>query len=148
MLGELGPALGIAPLLLGLAAQQGQHAVGARRRRIDRHDAHAVIDALRADGAGEGHQAGIAHGAGDVVVVVALAGQPDDVHHGALLACVHLLEHRPRGVDIAEHLEVPGLAPLGLGHGEDVAARDGAGIVDQDVGVAHGIDHRTRRVAL
>ena len=117
------------------------HAVGARGRRVDRHHPHAVIDALRADGAGEGHQAGVAHGAGDVVVIEALAGQADDVHHRALLARVHLLQHGARGVDVAEHLQLPGLAPLGLGHGEDVAARDGAGIVHQDVGMAHRLDH-------
>ena len=37
VLGELGPAFGIAELLLGLTAQQRQHPIGARRRRIVSH---------------------------------------------------------------------------------------------------------------
>ena len=45
VLGEFGPALGIAELLLGLTTQQGQHAVGARGGRVDRHDTHTLIDA-------------------------------------------------------------------------------------------------------
>ena len=47
----------------------------------------------------------------------------------------HQRVEAPRHVDVAEHLEVPGLAPARLVDLRDVAARDRAGIVDQDVDV-------------
>ena len=66
----------------------------------------------------------------------------------ALGARVHLLEHGARSVDVAEHLELPRLAPLGLGHAEDISARDGAGVVHQDIGMATRLDDGKRGVAL
>ncbi len=51
------------------------------------------------------------------------------------LAPGHQRVEAPRHVDVAEHLEVPGLAPARLVDLRDVAAGDRAGVVDQDVGV-------------
>jgi len=69
-------------------------------------------------------------------------------HHYALLAGVELLQHGARGVDVAEHFQIPGLAPFRLSHAENVAAWDGAGVVHQDVGMAHRLDDAARRIAL
>src|SRR5207249_9890012 len=41
----------------------------------------------------------------------------------------------PRHVDVTEDLEIPGLAPARLVDLGDVAARDRAGVVDQEIGV-------------
>src|SRR5262249_43861531 len=122
-------------------------AVRAGRGRVDGHHTHALVDALGANGTRELHQRGIAHRAGDVVVGRQLAGQTDDVDDHAALAGVHLLQHGARRVDVAENLQFPGRAPLGLVHGQQVTARNGTGVVDQDVDAGAGLDQCPRRVA-
>ena len=51
------------------------------------------------------------------------------------LRCGHQRIEAPRHIDIAEHLQIPSGAPARLVDLRDVAARDGAGIVDQEIGV-------------
>jgi hypothetical protein len=51
-------------------------------------------------------------------------------------------------IDVAEHLEVPGVTPAGLVDRLQVAGRNGAGIVHQDVDVGTGRRQRPRRIAV
>src|SRR5205814_10693743 len=55
--------------------------------------------------------------------------------------------HRPHQVDVAEHFEIPRLAPARLVDGEDIACRNGAGIVDENVAVPELVGERLRRAA-
>src|ERR1700685_4005580 len=95
----------------GTRAPQTFDAIGQDRTRIDADDTHAGRRAPAADGAGERHQAGIAHGAGDIGGVEPLAAEPDDVDDDATLALAHHAQIKPRQADIAENFEVPAGAP-------------------------------------
>src|SRR3954452_14682392 len=73
------PARGIAVFALGPGAHQRDDAVGLGRAGVDADDPDAVIDAAAAERPGEGDQRGVAGAAGDIAVIVLLAGEADDV---------------------------------------------------------------------
>ena len=62
-----------------------------------------------------------------------------------LRACMRAVEVAAH-VDVAEDLQVPGLAPARVVQLEQVALRDRAGIVDQDVDRAGFLDHGLARL--
>ena len=114
---------------------QGDQPLGHDRAGIDADDAQPVARRGAAHRAGERHQRRVAGGPGDVVEIGVLAGRAEDVDDDALFALGHQRVKAPRHVDVAEHFEVPGLAPALLVDLGDVAARDRAGIVDEKVDV-------------
>ena len=99
-------------------------------------DADAVGVRGAAERPREGHQARVGGAARDVGRVHLLAGRADDVDDDAALLLFHGRIDRARQVDIAEHLQVPGLAPGVFVHFQEVAAGNGAGVVDEDVEVS------------
>src|SRR5205823_9751914 len=128
---NLRPAVLVAEALLGPPQHALHEAVGHDRAGIDRHHAHAVADAVAAEALHHHVERGVAHAAGDIVGIGALTGGADHADDHALAALGHAGEIRTREVDVAEDLEVPGLAP---GLAVDLfqrAARDAAGVVDQ-----------------
>src|SRR6202035_2402336 len=137
----LPPAVLIAVLRCGALAAQDFDAIGQHRTRIDADDTHAGCGAPAADGAGERHQAGIAHGAGDIGGVEPFAAEPDNVDDDAALTLAHHAQIKPRQADIAENFEIPAGAPGRLVDVVERAARNGAGIVDQDVDVGKRLEH-------
>src|SRR5581483_7722702 len=101
----------------------------------------------RAQRAGEGHERGIGTAAGNVVRVHALAGTADDVDDDAAALRLHLREVGAREIDVAEDLEVPGLAPTRLVDLLDGATGNGAGVVDENVDVGKVTREPARRLA-
>src|SRR5580700_9799981 len=69
--------------------------VGQDRTRIYPDHAHAEVEAVAADGAGERHQAGVAHRARDVPDIEAFAAKSDDIDDHALAALFHLFQIMP-----------------------------------------------------
>src|SRR6185437_1584035 len=92
-------------------ASQHFDAVSQHRAGIDADDAHTVIETGAADSAGECHQAGIAHGAGNIGRVEPLTAEPDDVDDDAVPACFHGFQIVPRHAYIAEDFQVPAGPP-------------------------------------
>ncbi len=136
---ELGPAVLAAEFALGHPLGAAAMPVGHDRPRIDADDAHAVAHAFAAEALREHDQCRIAAGGRDVAGLGPLAGHADDIDDDAALARFHARQDVAGEIDVAEHLEVPAAPP---GRRIDVverAARNGAGIVDEDVAVAGDI---------
>ena len=130
----------VAELVLGPRLQQRDVAVGADGAGIDADHADVVGEALAAERAGERHQRGVAGAAADIVGVEFFAGRADVVDDDAVPARLHLRIDRAGEVDVAEHLQLPGVTPGRLVDLVDRAARDVAGIVDEDVDVGGVLD--------
>ncbi len=133
---EFAEAFGVAEFGLGAVFEQHGLAFGFGGAGVDADDADAVFLAGVAEGAGEGHQAGVAGGAGDVGGGEFLAGGADDVDDDAGFARRHLRVDLPAERDEAEDLEVPGFSPGIVVHAEQGAGGNGAGVVDQEVDFA------------
>src|SRR5438876_6492008 len=118
----------VAELVFGAGLQQGDVAVGSNRTRIDADDADVVGEALAAERAGECHQRGVAGAAADVIGIELLAGGADVIDDDAVAARSHLGIDRAGEIDVAEHLQLPGVTPGGLVDLVDRAARNIAGI--------------------
>src|SRR5580658_704821 len=92
-LGEaLLPSILVTVKLCRTLAAEHLDTVGQDRTRIYPDDAHAEVEAVAADGAGERHEAGVAHRARDVADVEAFATKSNDVDDHAAAALFHLLE--------------------------------------------------------
>ena len=130
----------VAELVLGAGLQQRDVAVGADRAGIDADHADVVGEALAAERAGERHQRGVAGAAADVIGVEFFAGGADVVDDDAVAARLHLRVDRAGEVDVAEHLQLPGVTPGRLVDLVDRAAGNIAGIVDEDVDVGGVLD--------
>src|SRR5262249_33653206 len=76
---------------------------------------------------------GVAGDATDVVRIFGLRRRADHVDDDAGPALFHQRIKSAAHVDVAEHLEVPGRAPALLVDLDQVAARNGAGVVDENV---------------
>src|SRR6202790_2038683 len=142
-------AVFVAELVLGAGLQQRDVAVGADRPLIDADHADVVGKALAAERAGERHQCGIAGTAADVIGVEFFAGSTDVVDDHAMAAGFHLRVDRAGEVDVAEHLQLPGVTPGRLIDLVDRTAGNIAGIVDENIDVG-GVLHQfgdVRRVA-
>src|SRR6185312_1280859 len=135
VLHQLLPAVFVAEILLGAGLGQGNQALGHHRAGVDADDAEIVARRPAAHRAGEGHQRGVAGGAGDVVEIGVLAGGAEDVDDDAVAARAHPVVKAAGHVDVAEDLEIPGGAPAVLGDHVEIAAGDRPGVVDEDVGV-------------
>jgi hypothetical protein len=94
------------------------------------------------------HQRGVAGAAADVVGVELFAGRADVVDDDAVPARLHLRIDRAGEVDVAEHLQLPGVTPGRLVDLVDRAARDVAGIVDEDVDIGGFLDEPCDVLAL
>src|SRR5258705_9026593 len=81
------------------------------RTGIDADDADVVGEALAAQRAGERHQRGVAGAAADVIGVELFAGGADVVDDDAMATRLHLGVDRAGQIDIAEHLQLPGVTP-------------------------------------
>ena len=141
----LPPALCIAELRLGARPHQVDQPLGLDRAGTDRQHPHAAGKAAPADRLGEGVEPGIARGAGDIAGVSSVGGKPGHVDDDAAPALRHGGEKRAGHVDIAEDLEIPGLAPALFGHLMNVAGGNGARVVDDDIGRADRL-HQFRNV--
>src|SRR4051812_25217074 len=139
----------IAELGLGLRLHQRDDAIRPGRRRMHADDAHAVLARALAHGLGERGEAGVGRGAAHVLERMRLARHADDVDDDAALARLHARIELARQVDEAEHLKLPRVAPLRLVERLDRAARDVAGVVDQDIdaGALFGEPPERRAVA-
>src|SRR5207248_7442733 len=91
---------------------------------------------------GEGHQCRVAGAATDVIGIELFAGGADVVDDNAVAARLHLSVDRAGEVDIAEHLQFPGVTPGRLIDLVHRAARNITGIVDEDVDVG-GVFHQS-----
>src|SRR6266849_3969807 len=128
-------AVFVAELVPGAGLEQRDMAIGADRTRIDADHADVVGEAPAAERAGKRHQRGVAGAAADIIGVELFPGGADVVDDHAMSARFHLRVDRAGEVDIAEHLELPGVTPCRLVDLVDRAARDIAGIVDEDVDI-------------
>ena len=135
----------VAELVFCAGLEQRDMAIGADRPRIDADHADVVGEAFSPECAGECHQCRIAGAAADIIGVELFAGSTDVVDDNAMAARFHLGVDRARQVDIAEHFQFPGVTPGRLVDLVDRAARDIAGIVDEDVDVG-GIFHQPRNI--
>src|ERR1700682_2770620 len=133
-------AVFVAELVLGAGLQQRDVAVGADRPRIDADHADVVGEALAAECAGERHQRGIAGAAADVIGVELFPRSADVVDDHAMPARFHLRVDLAGEVDVAEHLQLPGVTPGRFVDLVDRTARNIAGIVDKDVDVGGILD--------
>ena len=70
-----------------------------------------------------------------VVRLYAFADSADDVDDDPFLARRHQGTKAPGHIDITEDLQIPDGAPASLVHFGDVAARDGSGVVDEEIGL-------------
>ena len=118
-----------------LSLHERDQAVGRDRAGIDGNDPDAVLGADTAERLREGGQCRVAGNAADIFGVVCVGRVADHVNDHAALALLHQRIEGTTHVHIAEDLEVPGLAPGRLVDIEQAAARNGAGIVHQDVDV-------------
>ena len=138
-------AVFIAELMPSPGLQQRDMPVGADGAGIDADHTDIVGEALAAERAGECHQRGVAGAAADIVGVEFLAGRTDVVDDNAVSARLHLRIDGAGEIDIAEHLQFPGVAPGRLVNLVDRAAGDVAGIVDEDVDIG-GFLHQAGNV--
>src|SRR5262249_22260052 len=130
---QVGPLLRIAELFLGADAQTADRTLGLDIAGVHADDAHAIFDAEAAERARERDQSGIAGRAGEIVVVELLRREADDVDDHARTARLHAAIEFAAHVDVSEDLQLPGLTPARVVELEQVAFRDRAGIVDQNV---------------
>jgi hypothetical protein len=98
--------------------------------------------------AGEGHQRGIAGAAGDVTPGRPFPGCAKDIDNDTAAARLHRRIDRAAHIDVAEHFQVPSLTPPRLVDRLQVASRNGAGIVHQDIDVRTGCNERPRGIAV
>ena len=130
---HLAPARCVPQFLLGLDPLLPLQSLGRRRARADADDAHAVVQAFRAEGLGQGDESGVADAAADVVGRRMLAGIADDVDDNPAAPSAHRRVDFAREVDEAEDLQVPPFEPSLVIDHLDVPGLDGAGVVDQNV---------------
>lgn len=78
-------------------------------------------------------QADVPGRAENIARLHALAGIPDDIDDHTRAPRLHVPIEMAGHVDVAEHLEVPGIAPDLVRHLVDLSRRIGTGIVDEDV---------------
>ena len=135
----------ITKLVLGAGLQQRDMAVGTDRAGIDADHADIVGHALAAKRTGKGHQRGVAGAAADIVGVELLAGRADVVDDHAAAARLHLGIDGAGEVDVAEHLQFPGMTPGCFVNLVNRAAGNVAGIVDENVDVG-GVLRQPRNV--
>ena len=97
-----------------------------------------MVEALGAERRGQRHQAGVAHAAGDEIGVGSRAAGADDIDDDPRAAVAHARIERAGQADKTENLEIPCLSPDCRVDATEIAGRDRAGIVDEDVDVGAG----------
>ena len=135
---QLRPAVLVAQEPRGARHDVRQVAAGQRRPRIDGDDAYIVPHALAAEALGEHVERDIGHAAGNIAVVRRPRGGAHDVDDDTAAARAHARIDNAREIDIAEDLDVPGLAPGLAVDIDERAGRDVARIVDQNIDVGAG----------
>src|SRR4029078_11962403 len=121
----LAPARCVAEFLLGALHVDAFPALGLDRAGTDRDDADAVVDAAPAKRARESGERNIRRRAASVAPLRLVLAGGEDVENDLGRLAAHALVHRARQVDVAEHFQVPGLAPARLVDLENVADGDG-----------------------
>src|SRR5690606_29950036 len=109
--------------------------------RVDADDADIVFKAAPAHRLCEGHQRRVAGGAGDIAEVVILAAAADIVEDNAVAALLHAGIEQPGHIDIAHDLDFPARPPVIGADLPEIAARNGARVIDEDVDIARRLMH-------
>src|SRR5213594_2354732 len=106
---------------------------GRRGRRRNRGDEDSGRPTEIRQSPGEVDESGIRDAARKVARGRIASGRADDVHDPSATLRLHHWKHGARHPHVAEDLQAPVARPLLVGNLQEVAAADGARVVDQDV---------------
>src|SRR4051812_39692356 len=103
-------------------------------------DGDALAGGLLGEAHGQAEQAGFGGGVVGLADVAGLADDRADVDDAARSAVEHVLQDRPRQVERARQVDLDDPVPVFDGHLADGLVQGDAGVVDQDVEAAVGVE--------